>query len=128
MPGLDDARVHGSHRNFVDAVALDPHEVVFLLPGLPFGRRHEIAPQRKLVDGPARKPQPWTLVVGFGGHAEQVVGRALHPVGGREDGRQVRIAGVRVGQRVLENGETVAILERDANAEAAATIALVAGP
>ena len=90
--------------------------------------RDEIAAQRELVDRPARKPEPRSLVVGFGRDADEVGSRALHPVCGGKDRCEVRVARVGVGQIVLEHHETVAIFQHDADAKAAAAVALVARP
>src|SRR6185437_6869881 len=128
MPWLDDSGVHRADGNFVNAVAFDLHEVVFLLSRFPLGGGNEVAPKGKLVNRPAREPQPRALVVGLGRDADEIVRCALHAIRGRKDRGQVRVARVGVGQRVLEHGEAVAILDDDANAEAAPPIALVARP
>jgi hypothetical protein len=112
----------------VHAFALDLHERVFLLSGLPFRRGGEVAAKGKLVDRPACEPKPWTLVVGFGGDADEIVGRALHPARGRKDRREIRIARLGIRQCVLEHREAVAVLDHHAHAIAAAPIALVASP
>jgi hypothetical protein len=128
MAGLDDAGVHRADGYLVHTVAVDPHERIFLLAGLPFRRRSEIAPQRILVDRPARHPRPWALIIGVAGDAQEVERRALHPVRGREDRRDVGKMCVGVGQRVFEQRQSIAVRERDPHAETARPVALVARP
>ncbi len=125
---FDDARMHRSDRDLVHTIAADTHERIILLAGPPLRRDFEVAPQRELVDRPRRLPQPGPLVVGVALNAQNVEIRALHAVRCREDRRQVRIARLAVGQRVLEQRQSVGVHEQDAQAKASPTIALVAPP
>ncbi len=128
MSRLDRARVNGPHRDFVHAVAGDADERIVLLSRCPRRRHLEIPLQRKAIDRPRRLPGPRALVVGVALRADQIERRALHAVRGRKDRRQVRIPRAFVRQRVLEQGQAVAVAQQDANGEAAGAIALVARP
>src|ERR1700694_629556 len=128
MPRFDDPGVHGPDRNLVHAVAGDAHEGIILLTGLPFWRGDEVSPQRKLVDRPRGLPGPRPLIVGVALHADEIEGRALHAVGGREDRREVGIACAAVGQRVLQQRQTIAVFQQYAQTEAALPVAFVARP
>src|SRR5213079_1808457 len=53
---------------------------------------------------------------------------SLHAVGGREDRREIGIACVLVGERVLQQRQTVAVFQQYAQAETALPVAFVARP
>ena len=97
-------------------------------PGCHFGERLEVAPQRELVDRPARLPYPRPLVVAFGGEAEEIERRALHPVRRREHDREVGIRGIAGRQRELEHHEPLGVLHDRVDRVAALAIAVVAAP
>ena len=118
----------GSDRNLVHAIAGDAHERIILLAWLPAGGALEIAAQRETIDRPCGLPQPRSLIVGIALDPDQIEGGALHPVRRREYRRQVRIARALVGQGVLEQHQSLGILEQHAQGEAALAIALVARP
>ena len=108
VAGLDDAGVDGAHRDLVHAVALDAHEVVV---GERVGRQPggiEVAAQREGLRGPGAVAQPGARVGrARGADAQQVEERALHAAGGREEPRQVRVAGRGVLHQEFHHGEAV---------------------
>ena len=109
MSGLDRPGMHRPDGDFVHAVAGHAHKGIVFLAWLPFWRRGEVSPQRKLIDRPCCLPDPGPRVVGVALGADQIERRALHPIRYRKDGRQIGIARPAVRERVLEQGQAVAV-------------------
>src|SRR5256714_7752533 len=107
MSGLDRPRMHRPDGDFVHSVAGHAHKGIVFLAWLPFRRRGEVSPQRKLIDRPRCLPDPGPRVVGVALGADQIERCALHPIRYRKNCRQVGIARPAVGERVLEQGQAV---------------------
>ena len=104
MPRLDGAGVDRADRDLVHAFALDPDERIVVRRGLevnlPARGVVEVLAQRKHASRPGPVPQPLAVIgAALRMHAEQIIGGALHAVGGREQVRKPGIARVLALQR-----------------------------
>ena len=80
---FDDAGMHRADGNFMDAIALDPHERVIVDRSLR-RRWHRIGGQRERVPGPGRMAQPRPCVMTCRTQAAEIEHRSLHAAGRRE--------------------------------------------
>jgi hypothetical protein len=128
VPGLDRAGVHRPYRDLVHAFARDRHEAVLLdvvpVPAL----EAEVAPQRVDVRGPRRVAQPRALVGRGRADADEVVGRALHPVRAGEHVGEIGIIRPLGRKRHGEPERRIVHDEREMERESLAAIALVGAP